>query len=97
MVTSGYTLARDLIPQFGKSAESFINAGFTAANIENVMAEYQANAIKDMISQLMQLVTGTIQSATDEMHAAQKNWESFLQLYKDFANTISQGIYQRGG
>ena len=85
-----------IVGHFGQATDSFIRAGYDIANVKNVLDEAAANAYKDMIGQLMQLVTGTIQSASDEMQAAQKNFESFAQLYKDFANTITQGIYRSG-
>ncbi len=95
MQSSGIQTASSMINQFGEASKSFIQGGFEMAKKDSVIEEFSANAYKDMISQLMQLVTGTIQSSTEEMQAAQKNWDSFVQLYKDFANTITQGIYGR--
>ncbi len=96
MQYSGASLGKTLVGQFGGAVDSFINAAFTFKNIEHVMNEATANAHKDLISQLMQLVTQTIQTASDEMAAGQKNFDSFVQLYKDFANTITQGMYRNG-
>lgn len=96
MTHSGAATAKTMAGHFGTAIDSFIKAGFDLANIKNVMDEAVANAHKDMISTLTQLVMQTMQTASDEMQTSQKNFDSFIQLYKDFANTITQGIYRSG-
>lgn len=96
MQLSGMTAVQSVVGHMGSSMDSFIKAGFTMANVKNVMDQAVANAHKEMISTLTQLVIQTMQTASDEMQAAQKNFDSFVQLYKDFANTITQSIYRNG-
>lgn len=78
----------------GGAVTNMVQSAYTAKNVGEAMDEAQNNAMKDMISQLMQLLQQTIQSSSDEMASAQKAWEGFVQLYKDFAQTITQGIYR---
>lgn len=78
----------------GGAVTNLVQSAYTAKNVEEVMNETQNNAMKDMISQLMQLLQQMIQSSSDEMASAQKAWDGFVQLYKDFAQTITQGIYK---
>lgn len=96
MNISGAMLVKEMVQHLGQATDSFISGIFKASQVQDILREASANAYKDMISQLMQLITGTIQSATEEMQAAQRNFESFSQLYRDFANTITQGIYRSG-
>lgn len=94
MQSSGsQTMTQVMQPGF-QALSNIVTGAFDLEKVPSVLLEASANAINQMISQLMQLVTSTIQSASDEMQAAQKNWESFVQLYKDFANTISQSMYR---
>jgi hypothetical protein len=91
---SGWAQAGSLIQSFGSTAENAVQSIFTAKNVPLAMEEATQNAIKDMITQLMQIISQTMQSATDEMSSAQKNFESFAQMYRDFASTIAQGMYR---
>lgn len=93
---SGITAVQSVVGHMGQSMDNFIQAGFKMANVKNVMDQAVANAHKEMISTLTQLVIQTMQTASDEMQTAQKNFDSFVQLYKDFANTITQSIYRNG-
>jgi len=92
--SSGFYFANQMINTLGGAVSNFVQSAYTAKNVEEVMDEAQNNAMKEMISQLMGLIQQTIQSSSDEMAAAQKAWEGFIQLYKDFAQTITQGIYR---
>ncbi|MBS0635889.1 MAG: hypothetical protein JSS12_00105 [Verrucomicrobia bacterium] len=93
---SGAMAFKDFMGHLGQATDNFIQGGFKASEVQDVLREASANAYNQMITQLMQLINGTIQSATDEGQAAQRNFESFSQLYRDFANTITQGIYRSG-
>ncbi len=92
----GFNFLPTFLSQVGGSANEFIQYAFKTAQVQDVLSAAANDAYKDMINQLMQLVTQTIQSSSEEMQSAQKNWESFAQLYRDFANTITQSIYRSG-
>lgn len=91
---SGYAQVGGILNEFGQTAQNAINSAFTMKNVELAMQEAQENALKDMLTQLMQVISQTMQSSTDEMQTAQKNFESFNQMFRDFANTITQGMYR---
>lgn len=83
MISSGFS-----------AAQSAIKGAFDMAKIPAVIAQANDNAYNQMITQLMSIVQNTISTMSDDMQAAQKSWEAFVQLYKDMANTITQGIYR---
>lgn len=93
MSSYGY-FANTLFSNIGGAAQNFVSAAYTQKNVAETALEAENNAMKEMITQLMQLLQQTIQSSSDEMAAAQKNWEGMVELFKNFSQTISQGIYR---
>ncbi len=91
---SGATAFSDFSKSGFDALQSAIRGGFDLAKVPLVMQEALDNAMSQMLSQLMQIVQQTISTASDDMASAQKSWEAAMQLYKDMASAITQGIYR---
>lgn len=79
--------------QFGAVGDNSIKAYFTAQKMEPTMEEARMNAMKEFISQLVGVITETMRKFQEEGQRADKDWQSFNQLFRDMGQTIRQAIY----
>lgn len=93
ILTPMMTLNQQLPSQLNSMIDNSLKAIFTSMKIEPVRQEALMNAMKEFITQLIGVVNDTMRTAGDEMQRADKDWQAFNQLFRDFGATIRQSIY----
>ena len=89
------TFVNTVVGQMGQMGDNVIKAVFTGLKIDPVMREAEMNAMKDFISQLINVITDTMRTFGDEAQRADKDWQAFNQLFRDMGSTIRQAFYSQ--
>ncbi|MBS0656518.1 MAG: hypothetical protein JSR46_12135 [Verrucomicrobia bacterium] len=80
---------------FGQIVSKMVEAGTTMGKIPAVLAGAMAQAMKDMLTQLMSLIQNTISTGQQDQQAASKGMQDIADLFKSFAQTIAQSMYSQ--
>jgi len=80
---------------FSSGLQNLGTAIFKSQMINPTMEQAEAEAMSQFINQLIQIVVDTMKTAAEEISRADKDWQSFNQLFRDMAATIRQAIYSQ--
>jgi hypothetical protein len=58
------------------------------------MDQAMAEGMEKLLSQVLQIVMDTMRTASETGQTAEKDWQSFNQLFKDMATSVTQAIYR---